>query len=48
MYDGAMGTMIQKKGKWLDEAAFRGKEMQLYVYVHAEDATSRIFLNTVE
>jgi len=25
MYDGAMGTMIQKQGKWLDEAAFRGE-----------------------
>jgi 5-methyltetrahydrofolate--homocysteine methyltransferase len=25
MYDGAMGTMIQKKSRWLDEAAFRGE-----------------------
>ncbi|CAE7577233.1 mtr, partial [Symbiodinium microadriaticum] len=25
MYDGAMGTMIQNEGKWLDEAAFRGE-----------------------
>jgi 5-methyltetrahydrofolate--homocysteine methyltransferase len=25
MYDGAMGTMIQKQSKWLDEAAFRGE-----------------------
>ena len=25
MYDGAMGTMIQKQGKWLDETAFRGE-----------------------
>lgn len=25
MYDGAMGTMIQRQGKWLDEAAFRGE-----------------------
>jgi 5-methyltetrahydrofolate--homocysteine methyltransferase len=25
MYDGAMGTMIQKRGKELDEAAFRGE-----------------------
>ena len=24
LYDGAMGTMIQKQGDWLDEAAFRG------------------------
>ncbi len=25
MYDGAMGTMIQKEKDWLDEAAFRGE-----------------------
>jgi hypothetical protein len=25
MYDGAMGTMIQMQGKWLDEAAYRGE-----------------------
>eukprot|EP00604_Paraphysomonas_vestita_P002861 CAMPEP_0174818660 /NCGR_PEP_ID=MMETSP1107-20130205/1485_1 /TAXON_ID=36770 /ORGANISM="Paraphysomonas vestita, Strain GFlagA" /LENGTH=1249 /DNA_ID=CAMNT_0016030869 /DNA_START=343 /DNA_END=4093 /DNA_ORIENTATION=+ len=25
MYDGAMGTMIQNQGKWLDEAAYRGE-----------------------
>ncbi|CAM9123188.1 unnamed protein product [Ectocarpus fasciculatus] len=25
LYDGAMGTMIQNEGKWLDEAAFRGE-----------------------
>mmetsp|Transcript_24912 Transcript_24912/g.36740 ORF Transcript_24912/g.36740 Transcript_24912/m.36740 type:complete len:1388 (-) Transcript_24912:185-4348(-) len=25
MYDGAMGTMIQNEGKWLDEAAYRGE-----------------------
>lgn len=25
MYDGAMGTMIQKQSSWLDEAAFRGE-----------------------
>jgi 5-methyltetrahydrofolate--homocysteine methyltransferase len=25
MYDGAMGTMIQKQGNWLDETAFRGE-----------------------
>jgi 5-methyltetrahydrofolate--homocysteine methyltransferase len=25
MYDGAMGTMIQKQGSWLDETAFRGE-----------------------
>ncbi len=25
MYDGAMGTMIQKQSKWLDETAFRGE-----------------------
>ena len=25
MYDGAMGTMIQKQSKWLDEEAFRGE-----------------------
>ena len=27
-YDGAMGTMIQKQGKWLDEAAFRGERFK--------------------
>eukprot|EP01034_Spumella_vulgaris_P038776 gene38776-47891_t len=25
MYDGAMGTMIQKQSRWLDETAFRGE-----------------------
>ena len=25
MYDGAMGTMIQKQSRWLDEVAFRGE-----------------------
>lgn len=25
MYDGAMGTMIQNQGKWLDEDAYRGE-----------------------
>ena len=25
MYDGAMGTMIQNQGKWLDEATYRGE-----------------------
>jgi 5-methyltetrahydrofolate--homocysteine methyltransferase len=28
MYDGAMGTMIQKQGKWLDEAAFRSERFK--------------------
>merc|ERR1711871_855006 len=28
MYDGAMGTMIQNQGKWLDEAAYRGERFK--------------------
>jgi 5-methyltetrahydrofolate--homocysteine methyltransferase len=28
MYDGAMGTMIQKQGRWLDEEAFRGERFK--------------------
>ena len=28
MYDGAMGTMIQKQKDWLDEAAFRGERFR--------------------
>jgi len=28
MYDGAMGTMIQNQGKWLDEAAYRGRRFK--------------------
>ena len=28
MYDGAMGTMIQKQKSWLDEAAFRGERFK--------------------
>ena len=32
MYDGAMGTMIQNEGKWLDEAAFRGERFSEWTY----------------
>ena len=28
MYDGAMGTIIQKQSRWLDEAAFRGERFK--------------------
>jgi 5-methyltetrahydrofolate--homocysteine methyltransferase len=28
MYDGAMGTMIQNEGKWLNEEAFRGERFK--------------------
>ena len=32
MYDGAMGTMIQKQSKWLDETAFRGERFSNWTH----------------